>query len=76
MEEDKTKALLDEYRSKSNVNMQEILDEKINKMEDILKREINELRTTVQDIDYYYYFFISLRLKIYIKTIPMYKFTI
>ena len=25
---------------------------------------------------YYYYFFISLRLKTYIKTIPMYKFTI
>ena len=27
-------------------------------------------------IYYYYYFFISLRLKTYIKTIPMYKFTI
>ena len=51
MDEDKMKALLDEYLSKSNANMQEILDEKINKMEDILKSEINELRTTVQDIE-------------------------
>ena len=51
MDEDKMKALLDEYLSKSNANMQEILDEKLNKMEDILKREINELRTTVQDIE-------------------------
>ena len=45
------KTLLDEYLQKSNANMQKLLEEKLNKMEEILKKDINELRTTVEGIE-------------------------
>ena len=48
MDEDKMKTLLDEYLQKSNANMQKLLEEKLNKMEEILKKDINELRATVE----------------------------
>ena len=51
MDEDKMKTLLDEYLQKSNANMQKLLEEKLNKMEEILKKDINELRTTVEGIE-------------------------
>ena len=51
MDEDKMKTHLDEYLQKSNANMQKLLEEKLNKMEEILKKDINELRTTVEGIE-------------------------
>ena len=51
MDEDKMKTLLDEYLQKSNANMQKLLEEKLNKMEETLKKDINELRTTVEGIE-------------------------
>ena len=51
MDEDKMKTLLDEYLQNSNANMQKLLEEKLNKMEEILKKDINELRATVEGIE-------------------------
>ena len=45
------KSTLDEYLSKSNSNMQILLDEKLNKLEENLKKDINEIRKTVNDVE-------------------------
>ena len=51
MDENKMKSTLDEYLSKSNSNMQILLDEKLNKLEENLKKDINEIRKTVNDVE-------------------------
>ena len=51
MDETKMKSILDEYLSKSNSNMQNLLDEKLKKLEENLKKDINEIRKTVNDVE-------------------------
>ena len=51
MDETKMKSIVDEYLCKSNSNMQNLLHKKLNKLEENLKKDINEIRKTVNDVE-------------------------